>query len=294
MLKKLLLGAALFAAGATVSLAQTAEQKAPTAAETIEKAGGEAVERLKAAELAKVVEKAAKVLRETQNAVLLLGQGKDEEALKLLKKVSKELEELIEEYGLVRLPVDVTFVEFDGVSDLETAKKLNAQVKELVKNNNFVDARFLLNLLRNEIDITTTYMPLALYKQAVDLAVKLLEEGKRDAALLALQSALGTLEIEVVVIPKPLLEAQLLVEKAEELYQVNPEEALKLLERAKYDVELTIALGYVSSEKDVEPLLEKIEKLMKAVKEHAETTGKQFEEVKKGLEQLRQEATTTR
>ncbi len=292
MLKKLFLSAALFAVGSLAVPSWASQGESQSAQATIEKAQSEAIKNLKTSELAKVVKEAAGVLRETQNALILLGQGKDKEALSILKKVQTELSDLIDKYGIVRLPVDVTFVEFNGVSDLETAKGLAERVRELVEKNNFVDARFVLGLLRNEIDITTTYMPLALYKQAIDLAVKLLEQGKKDSALLALQSALGTLEVETVIIPKPMLEAQFLIEKAEAIYQVKPEEALKLLERAKYDIELTKVLGYVSSEKDIEPLVEKIERLMKAIKEHAATAGEQFKEVKKGVENLKKEATT--
>ncbi len=292
MLKKLFLSAALFAVGSLAVPGWASQGESRSAQATIEKAQSEAIKNLKTSELAKVVKEAARVLRETQNALILLGQGKDKEALSVLKKVQTELSDLIDKYGIVRLPVDVTFVEFNGVSDLETAKKLAKQVRELVEKNNFVDARFILGLLRNEIDITTTYMPLAIYKQAIDLAVRLLEQGKKDSALLALQSALGTLEVETVIIPKPMLEAQLLIEKAEAIYQVKPEEAIKLLERAKYDIELTKALGYVSSEKDIEPLVEKIERLMKAVKEHAATAGEQFKEVKQGVENLKKETTT--
>jgi len=293
MVKKTLLGTALLAVGLVTSPIYAAQPSLQSAKQVLQNAQNEAIKELKTQQLAKVIKEAAAVLQETQNALILLQQGKDEEALSILKKVQKELATLVEKYGLVKLPADVSFVEFNGISDLKTAEKLNKQVKELVAKNDFVDARIILALLRNEIDITTTYLPLKLYKEAIDFAVNLLQYGNRDAALLALQSALASVEVETIIVPKPILEAQYLIKKAEAIYQVNPKAALAYLKRAEYDIKLTKALGYISSEKDIEPLVEKLENLMKAIKEHAATTQEQFKEVKKAVEQTKEQATTS-
>jgi len=292
MFKKTLIGTALFVASAGLSPLFASQVKAENVKQTLQNAQSEAIQELRAQELAKVVKEAATVLQETQTAYLLLQQGKIQEALSILQKVQKELQTLVDKYGVGKLPADVSFIEFNGVSDLKTAEQLNKQVKNLVAQNNFVDARFILAVLRNEIDITTTYIPLKLYKEAIDLTVNLLQFGNKDAALLALQSALGTLIVETVIVPKPILEAQYLIEKAEAIYQVNPKAAVVFLQRAEYDVKLTKALGYISSEKDIEPLVEKIKSLMKAVKEHAATTAEQFKEVKKAVEKAKEESTT--
>ncbi len=294
MLKKTLLGTVLFATG-LVSVPSLAYQvKQENVKETLKNAQNEAVKQLKTQKLAKIVKEAATVLQETQTAYLLLQQGKTKEALTLLQKVQKELQVLINKYGLKNLPANVSFIEFNGISDLNTAEKLNKQVKEFITKNDFVDARVILAVLRNEIDITTTYIPLKLYKEAIDLAVDMLQHGNQEAALMALQSALGTLVVETVVVPKPMLEAQYLIKKAEAIYQVNPKAALAYLKRAEYDIKLTKALGYISSEKDIKPLIEKIESLIKAIKEHAATTEEQFKEVKKEVEKTKEQATTVK
>jgi len=293
MVKKTLLGTALLAVGLVASPLYAAQTSSQSPNQVLQNAQSEAIKQLKTQQLTKVIKEAAAVLQETQNALILLQQGKDAEALSILKKVQKELAALVDKYGLVKLPADVNFVEFNGISDLNLAEKLNKQVKELVAKNDFVDARIILAVLRNEIDITTTYLPLKLYKEAIDLAVHLLEYGNKDAALLAIQSALGTLVVETVIVPKPILEAQYLIEKAESIYQVNPKAALAYLKKAEYDIKLTKALGYISSEKDIEPLVEKLENLMKAIKEHAATTQEQFKEVKKAVEKTKEQATTS-
>ena len=292
MLKKTLIGTVLVATTFGVNQLFASQLKEENAKQTIQNAQSEAVQELRTKELTKIIKDAATVLQETQTAYLLLQQGKTENALTLLQKVQKELQVLVNKYGLINLPADVSFIEFNGISDLKKAEQLNKEVKSFVAKNDFVDARLILALLRNEIDITTTYIPLKLYKEAIDLTVNLLQSGNKDAALLALQSALGTLIVETVIVPKPILEAQYLIEKAEAIYQVNSKAAVSFLERAEYDVKLTKALGYISSEKDIASLVEKIESLMKAIKEHAATTAEQFKEVKKAVEKAKEEATT--
>ncbi len=293
-MRKVLLGAALF--GLTFggfAAAQNATAPAQNATQMLATAKSQALGKLKTAERAKLVKEAVEVVAKTQRVLDLLNKGKKEEALKLLQEVDEKLGKLIEKYNLLRLPVDVTFVEFNGVNDLETAKRLNKAVREAVNANNFVVARQLLTFLRNEIDIQTTYMPLALYKQAIDLALQLLKEGNVDAAKAALATALSTLEVEVVIVPKPILEAQMLIEDAEKIYKKDPEGALKLLKRAEYDIKLTVALGYLPSEKAAEPLFKKIDELMKAIKEKT-ATEETFKGVKEEMKKVRTQATSVR
>jgi len=261
--------------------------KKESAQNIIKSATGIAVEKLKAKEKEKVIQEAVKVLEQTREILNLLAQNKINEAKALLDKVCKEMDALVEKYKLTKIPVDITIEEYIGVNDLNLAKVLNRQVKFYVNKNDFVSARNYLEVLRNEIDIKTTYMPLYLYREAVKLAKKFLDEGKVQAAVLALQSALGTLEQEVVIIPRPFLEAQLLIENAQKLYKEQPEKALKLLEQAKKDLELLKYLGYVTDEKEIKELLEMIEKLEKAIKTKASSTPGFFEKLKEKIGELK-------
>lgn len=254
----------------------------------------EAIGKLKKSELSKVVQDASRVFQETNKALLFLQRGQKEEASVILNRMASELDKLVNEYGLIKVPIDVRFVEFSGITDLDLAWKYNKQVKKLVAGNDFVDARPLLALLRNEIDVITTYMPLGLYRDAIKLAIKLLNEGKIDSAVLAVQSALGTLEVETVIVPKPIIEAQILLERAEKLYKVNPEGAKRLVERVKYNLKLTVALGYVSSEEELKPLIEKLNEVETAISSNAVNTKQKFEEAKQKLQEVRKESTKQR
>jgi hypothetical protein len=291
-MRKLLLSAALF--GLSVgAFAVPSEGAVQSAEQMMSTAKSEAVGKLKEEEKAKLVKEAIEVVAKTQKAIALIDAGKREEAIKLLSEVSQKLQELIDRYNLQRLPVDVAFIDFNGVNDLETAWRLNREVKKVVAANDFVDARFLLEVLRNEIVIQTTYLPLVLYKKGIDLALELLKEGNDEAAKMALTATLSTLEIESVIVPKPILEAQMLIADAEKIYEKDPEGALKLLKRAEYDLKLTVALGYLPDMKAVEPLLKKIEELKKAIKEKT-ATAETFKGVKEEMEKVREKATTTR
>jgi tetratricopeptide (TPR) repeat protein len=259
-----------------------------SAQQLIKGATKEALKNLRQVELAKIIKEAAEVVQLTRQALLLLAQNQVEKALSVLQKAETLMAKLLKEYQVKRVPVDVAIIEFNGVTDLKVAQKLNKQVKELVSKNDFVDARFILALLRDEIDITTTYMPLAAYAEAIKFAKQLLQANKVQAAILVLQSALNTLEVETVIVPKPILEAQMLVSYAKQLFRVKPDIATKLLERAKYDIELAKALGYVSSEKDIEPLIEEINALEEAIKNGAATTEEQFNQLQQNIQKFKE------
>jgi len=266
-----------------------------TAKQIIEESGKKSVERAKQS-VEQVIQKAVEVVAKTQQVIFMLAHGKEKEALKLLEEVKKEMAELDKQYKgkLTRLPVNVAIMDVEGVNDIQTAEKLSKQVKESVKKNDYVTARFLLDALKNEIDIQTAYLPIALYKQATDLAYNLLKKGQKEQAIQALQVALSTIEVETTIIPKPLAEAQILIEEAKKIYKTDKNKALALLEQAKYDVKLAKVLGYIPEGANIKPLIDEIEKLEKAIKEESSSAGKKFEHLFKSIEKAKQQATQTK
>ena len=261
--------------------------KRESAQDIIKSATGDAIKKLKSEERQKVIQEAVKVLEQTKEILNLLAQNKVNEAKSLLNEVCQKMDTLVEKYKLTKVPVDVSIEEYVGVSNINLAKVLNKRVKFYINKNDFVNARNYLEILRNEVDIRTTYMPLYLYRGAIKLAKKFLDEEKVQATILALQSALGTLEQEVVIIPRPFLEAQLLIETAQKLYKEQPEKAIKLLKQAKRDLELLKYLGYVSDEKEIKEPWEVIEELEKSIKAKASSTPGFFEKLKEKFEKLK-------
>ncbi|RTZ59863.1 MAG: hypothetical protein DSZ31_03140 [Gammaproteobacteria bacterium] len=251
------------------------------------------VDSLKNRELSKVIKDASVAVWETKRALSLLRKEKREEALTSLRRVYSLLEKLEGEYEIKRFPVDVKFVEFSTKLDLKQAQNYNRRVKKLTAENDFVSARFLLNLLRDEIDIVTTYLPLDVYKNAVDLAIKLVEDGKISSAVLVLESALSTLELETTVVPKPPLKAQAFINFAQKLYKIDPYSALKLVKKAKRELKMTVVLGYARSDKDLKGVMETLEELKKAIKERLANVNEKFEETKQKLQELRENLTVS-
>jgi inorganic pyrophosphatase len=267
--------------------------KEQTAKSLIESSGKRTTEKVQAQELSKVIKEAVEVYAKGNQILFLLNHNKIEEAKKLLDELVKELDQLSAKYKkLNKLPIDAIITEISGITDLKEAEKLAEEAKKAVEENDFVKARFILNSLRDEIQIETFYLPLSLYTEAVKLAQKLLKEGKVKDAAAQLQVAVGLIEVETSIIPKPLAIASLLVEDASKAFKKNPDKALKLLEEAKRQIKLARVLGYVRTEKEISPLIDQIEKLEKEIRQK---TGKkeQFRKVFESIEKAKEKATQT-
>ncbi len=269
-------------------------QKEKTAKQLIEGAGERSTQKVRAQELQKIVQEAVEVYQKGNEVLFLLTHNKIEQAKKALKELKEKISKIEKTYKLERLPVDAVITEVSGVTDIEKAKQLADEVRKAVKENDFVKARFILNTLRDEIVVETAYLPVKLYKEAVELADKFLNEGKIKNAISQMQVALSTIEIETTIIPKPIAIASLLVEDASKVYKTEPDKAIKLLEEAKRQINLAKVLGYIKSEKEVKPLIDQIEKLEKSIKEKSKSSEEKFKKLKKSLEETKQKATQTK
>ncbi|SNZ03260.1 YfdX protein [Persephonella hydrogeniphila] len=268
--------------------------KEESAQSLIESSGKRTTEKVQAREMSKVIKEAVNVYAKGNRVLFLLNHNKIEEAKKVLDQLVKELDKLSTQYKKMdRLPIDAVITEISGITDIKEAEKLAKEAKKAVEDNDFIKARFILNSLRDEIQIETFYLPLSLYTEAVKLAQKLLKEGKVKDAIAQLQVAIGLVEVETTIIPKPLAIASLLVEDASKAFKKNPEKALKLLDEAKRQIKLAKVLGYIKTEKDISPLIAQIEKLEKEIKEKA-GRKEHFKKVFENIEKVREKATQTR
>ncbi|WP_457643426.1 YfdX family protein [Persephonella sp.] len=271
------------------------QKKEETAQSLIESSGQRSAEKVKTEELSKIIKEAVDIYGKAGKVLFLLSHNRIDEAKKVLQELKKDIEKLekSEAGKLEKLPIDTVITEISGITDLKEAEKLAEEAKKAVNQNDFIRARFILNSLRDEIVIETVYLPIKLFKEAVELADKLLKQGKVEDAVAQLQVAMGLVEVETTVIPKPLAIASLLVDDASKVYTQKPQMALKLLEEAKRQIKLAKVLGYVRTEKEIQPLIAQIEKLEKAV---AEKTGKQenFKKLFRSIEEMKEKATQTK
>ncbi len=246
---------------------------------TIKEKGRESVQKkvseLKRERAALSFNQALEALSYTDRAILLLHQGKKEEALKLLSKAQKNIEKLIKLHPQLQLlPLSQQIVVMEYPGDLKEAEKEIEKAKELLNKGKVQDARLILTGLADEIDVITTYLPLAMYDQVVKLAQKYIKAGKIDEALDALSLIRGSLVIDEVAIPIPFIKATQYLKEAEKYQKSDKEKAIKLIEAAKRELQLAKALGYAYDYSNTyDELLKEIRKIEDNLKEGKEITS---------------------
>lgn len=198
-----------------------------------------------------IVAEAVSTMRETQDALKALDEGKNKEALAGLERATGKLEIVLARDPKVALvPLDVKVETKSIVGSIETVRKARQQAQTLLANGRVQDARAILDHLCSETVISTTNIPMATYPGALKQAAKLIDENKANEAKEVLQRALSTLVITDVVVPLPVMEAKVSLQKAEEIAKVKNRTADQnkqltvLVNVADSDIQLAEALGY--------------------------------------------------
>ncbi len=268
-------------------------EESQTAGSLIETSGKRTTEKIKAEEVAKIIKEAASAYSEVNRIIFLISHNKTEEGEKLLKQLIDRLEKLTKKHKDVKeLPINVFITEIDGITDIDQAEELVKELKKAINNNDFITARYILDTLRNEIIVETVNLPLDLFTETVKLAYRFLKEGKIDSAVSQLKIATDTVDIEKTIIPKPLSIALLLIEDASKIFKKDPDIALKLLKEAKRQIKLAKVLGYVTSDREIKPLITQIEKLEKSVSEK-KGTQENFKSLFKSVEEFKTKSEQT-
>lgn len=179
-------------------------------------------------------------------AVDLLKERKDEEALKALEAAVGKFEiAMAAEPDLSLAPVDSYVTLFDLIATPDTIREQLKTVKELLDDGKVQEARTLLSTLRDEMEITTVYLPLATYPDAIKLAVKYLRNKKREEAIATLDTTVKSLVNETTAIPLGLIRAKSLIEQASKLdKEKEKEKILGLVHAARMQLDVANLLGY--------------------------------------------------
>lgn len=250
------------------------------------KAGEIAAEKRK-----KLAEDALTALAETNHALKLLDEKKQDEALKALATVTGKLELIVaRDPKLALAPVDVKVTSKDLIASRDTVKAVTKEARELLDDGEIQKARPLLSALASEIVISTTNIPLATYPAAIKEVTPLIDAGKIDEAKKSLQSALNTLVITDEVIPLPAVRAEALIKDAEKLAQQRNrtprenESLSNLLGSARNQLNLAQALGY--GQKDAfKPMYDQIDKIEKQSSDGKSGAG-WFDTIKRQISEL--------
>ena len=220
---------------------------------------------------AELVEEAAAALAKTREAIAALDKNEPDAALAALEQAAGKLDIIIaRDSDLALAPVEVAAIRRDLIASVDSIRKLRNNIKELVKQGEIQEARPLIENFGSEIVITTTYIPLATYPDAIAKTAALIDEGDIDEAKITLDAALSTLVVADKIVPLPLLRAQAYLDAAEAALEAQapasesvengeqPEQSglslqadqrdeadvKALLENAAHEIELAKAFGY--------------------------------------------------
>ncbi len=210
----------------------------------------------------------AKGLNNTIEAIEALGHKDNKKAEKLLVEATKSFDSALKAEPRLRLvPIDNEIVVYRYQGDVKSIKIATGLAKDALKKHDLGLVRDVINPLRDEVDVSTHYIPMDLYPQSTKIALSLLKKGKTKEALQELMLGLSTIVGDKVVIPIPLLTAQDLVNVASKIDKKKKKEALALLDHAKMELEKAKYLGYtIGNETAYKELTSKINALEKEIK----------------------------
>lgn len=239
----------------------------------------------------KLLAEAALAIDDTKKALAFLDKKNSKEALAALERVTGKLELIISrEPGLALAPIDMNVAVQDLLADPDTVKVILKEARDLLGDGEVQKARPLLANLSSEMVFSTINIPLATYPQAIKAVARLIDENKLNEAKTALEAALSTLVVTDVIIPLPVLRAELLLKEAEKLAEKSNrsekenESLSNQLSEARKQVRLAEVLGY-GKKKTYKPIYEQIDQIEK--KSRGGKSGRGwFDNIKKKVSEL--------
>jgi len=187
-------------------------------------------------------------LKRVVEATKLIEEGKDKEAIKALQEATGKFDiALAANPKLALIPVESHIIVNELRVPASDVKSAVALAKRLLKESRVQDARAVLLPLRDEMIITTSYIPMNTYPLSIKLATKFLVDGNKNKALDTLAIGLSTIVEEVKIIPLPLVRAESMIIMA---YHADKDKDKKyihaLLKASREQLELAVNLGYSS------------------------------------------------
>ena len=207
-------------------------------------------------------------LKASSLAMQSLQHKKVDEAKKQLKIATEKFDlALKNDPTLDIVPLDEQIAVFENLASSKEIQHRLTETQEFLIHYNLNEARAALAPLRDEMDIETVSLPMKVFPIATKDALKALNKGDTKAAMVIIAEAYNTFLIENAVIPLPLLKAQDLIADAASLDKSKKEEATKLLDAAKEELERAHVLGYTSKHSpEYKALVKSIDAVKKEIK----------------------------
>ncbi len=226
-----------------------------------------------------LINDAVEALGETQKALTALEDRDTEAALESLAVATGKLDLVIARNpSLALAPIDVRVVTHDLYATVEDIEKIRDRAAKHLKNGRLQDARALIEGLRSDIVVEVYNVPLATYPAAIKAITPLIDAGKVGQAKAGLQSALNSVVVTQHIHALPIIRAEHLLTRAEELAETKDrkgeenEELTRLLDGARSQLEFAQVLGY-GQERDFKGLYEQLDKIAKKTGDGKSGTG---------------------
>lgn len=239
----------------------------------------------------KLIKEAIRALQYTNDAYIYLNAKKKDKAIESLKKAIGELTVILNQPNApYLLPVDINIEASEYIGDVKNISKQITDAKIALSKHQLPLARNILNALKSEIDIKTVNIPLATYPDAIQLAIKYINEGKIKEAKDVIAMALNTLVTTDTIIPIPIVKANDLVIEASKIAKKDKKQTLRYLEEAKKQLKIAELLGYTSkSDTTYKMLKNSIENIESKINNN-KNTDSFFEDLKSKLKEFKEKA----
>ncbi|MDD4913525.1 MAG: YfdX family protein [Methylococcales bacterium] len=295
----LILASSMLVSEAQAAATEKKAESAPATASASEKKASLGKQRILAEKNQKIVSEARDSILGTQQALLDLEKKESKAALAKLKSVSKKLDGLLAKnpgMAMVAADVDIQVFEFEGDENLVKAKIKEAT--DLLNAGKLQDARHDLADLASEMRVSTINIPLGSYPEAIKKAIAEINAKKPAEAGQILADTLNTLVEVTEVLPLPVLNAEGLLLRANELehdknmtQEQNRDVVLKDLDAAKESIKMAELLGYGGKE-DYQPFNALIDDVKNNV--YTEKSAAAWEKAKQALADLKNKTTQTK
>lgn len=216
---------------------------------------------------------------ETRLALMQLQLNKPDLAKQSLKDATNKLDMVLgARPGIDRIPASVDLFIFDTNADDNTVKRVSSTAKDYFGDGRPQMARVALREIASEVNIISTFVPIASFPGAVRAASKQVEAGSMAEAQATLQKALSTLVREETVIPLPLIRAQALVAVGGEMAKdkANKDQVKQILQETHAQISATEKYGYGSRKdlNDVRSYIKEVQKRMDKDQDVQEEMGR--------------------
>ena len=226
-------------------------------------------------------------IKNTTIALYALYHNDTKKAQEALEKATKSFDAALKENPKLKLVPIAEDIKVASVqAPIDELKEIINTSKKMLDKDRVQDVKALIAPLTDEMDIDVVSIPMELYPLATKTALEELKQGNKKAAFVTLVEGVNTMVNTRVTIALGLITAQDYVTEASKLDKNKKDEAIKLLNVAKYELEKARLLGYVTKhDKEYQSLQDQIEAIKKEIKGKNEVE-KLYSKIKKDFTSL--------